>query len=139
MSYRTAPKRGINLDYLMWLFTRLSALAMYLLAITGITAALIMGARTEMKLPDLIRWAFMPNANHVRSTSVPDILAWKGIFWQSMGILVLFFAGTHGLNGLRNILEDYLGRPWVRKALRVVLFLVWAFMITIGIYVIRTL
>ena len=39
-------KRGINFEMLMWLFTRLSALAMYALILFAIIGALIMGART---------------------------------------------------------------------------------------------
>jgi len=135
---RTAPQRGFHFDYLMWLFTRLSALAMYLLAIVGVTAALLMSARQNMTMADLIRWAFMPNPNHVANTNIPDVEVWKGIFWQVMGILMLFFAGAHGLHGLLNVLEDYISRTWVRNLLRVLVLLVWVLMSTIGIYVILT-
>jgi succinate dehydrogenase hydrophobic anchor subunit len=136
MKPRTAPLRGFNFDYLMWLFTRLSALAMYLLAFIGITAALIMGARQEMTLADLMRWAFMPNPNHVLNTSVPDIETWKGLFWQVMGIAFLLLAGAHGLHGLLNVVEDYLSRAWVRLSLRILVVFVWLLMSAIGIYVI---
>ncbi|MBE3038314.1 MAG: hypothetical protein IMZ62_05840 [Chloroflexi bacterium] len=135
---RTAPQRGFHFDYLMWLFTRLSALAMYLLAIVGIVAALLMSARQNMTVADLMRWVFMPNPNHVANTNIPDIEAWKGIFWQVMGILMLFFAGAHGLHGLLNVLEDYISRTWVRNLLRGLVLLVWVFMSAIGIYVILT-
>jgi len=135
---RTAPQRGFHFDYLMWLFTRLSALAMYLLAIAAIIAALLMSARQNMTVADLMRWAFMPNPNHVANTNIPDIEAWKGIFWQVMGILMLFFAGAHGLHGLLNVLEDYISRTWVRNFLRGLVLLVWVFMSAIGIYVILT-
>ena len=135
---RTAPQRGFHFDYLMWLFTRLSALAMYLLAIIGIIAALLMSARQNMSVADLMRWAFMPNPNHVATTNIPDVEAWKGIFWQVMGILMLFFAGAHGLHGLLNVLEDYISRTWVRNLLRVLVFLFWVLISAIGIYVILT-
>ena len=135
---RTAPQRGFNFDYLMWLFTRLSALAMYLIAIVGIIAALLMSARQNMTVADLIRWAFMPNPNHVANTNIPDVEAWKGIFWQGMGILMLLFAGSHGLHGLLNVLEDYISRTWVRNSLRGLVLLVLALMSAIGIYVILT-
>jgi succinate dehydrogenase hydrophobic anchor subunit len=135
---RTAPQRGFHFDYLMWLFTRLSALAMYLLAIVGIIAALLMSARQNMTVADLMRWVFMPNPNHVANTNIPDIEAWKGIFWQVMGILMLFFAGAHGLHGLLNVLEDYISRTWVRNLLRSLVLLVWLLMSAIGIYVILT-
>jgi succinate dehydrogenase hydrophobic anchor subunit len=135
---RTAPQRGFHFDYLMWLFTRLSALAMYLIAIIGVIAALLMSARQDMSVADLMRWAFMPNPNHVINTNIPDVEAWKGIFWQVMGILMLFFAGAHGLHGLLNVLEDYISRTWVRNLLRVLVLLVWVLMSAIGIYVILT-
>jgi succinate dehydrogenase hydrophobic anchor subunit len=135
---RTAPQRGFHFDYLMWLFTRLSALVMYLLAIVGIIAALLMSARQNMTVADLMRWSFMPNPNHVANTNIPDIEAWKGIFWQVMGILMLFFAGSHGLHGLLNVLEDYISRTWVRNLLRSLVLLVWVLMSAIGIYVILT-
>jgi len=135
---RTAPQRGFHFDYLMWLFTRLTALAMYLLVIVGVTTALLMSARQNMTVADLMRWVFMPNPNHVANTNIPDIEAWKGIFWQVMGILMLFFAGAHGLHGLLNVLEDYISRTWVRNLLRGLVLLVWVLMSTIGIYVILT-
>jgi len=136
MRPRTVPQRGFNFDYLMWLFTRISALAMYLFALIGLIAALVMGARQQMDLGALLRWVFMPNSNHVLSTDVLNLDAWQNGFWQVMGILFVFFAGTHGLNGLRVVLEDYLNPTWTRLLLRGLIFLVWLFMIVIAIYVI---
>lgn len=135
---RTAPLRGFHFDYLMWLFTRLSALAMYLIAIVGIVAALLMSARQNMTVADLMRWAFMPNPSHVANTNIPDIDAWKGIFWQVMGILMLFFAGAHGFHGLLNVLEDYISHRWVRNLLRGLVVVIWLLMSAVGIYVILT-
>jgi succinate dehydrogenase hydrophobic anchor subunit len=135
---RTAPQKGFHFDYLMWLFTRLSALAMYLIALIGIVAALLMSARQNMSVADLMRWAFMPNPNHVANTNIPDIEAWKGIFWQVMGFLMLFFAGAHGVHGLLNVLEDYISRTWVRNLLRILGVLFWLGMTLIGISVIVT-
>ncbi len=36
MRPRYVPQRGINLDYLMWLFTRISGLGIILLALLGL-------------------------------------------------------------------------------------------------------
>jgi succinate dehydrogenase hydrophobic anchor subunit len=135
---RSIPVRGYNFDFIMWLFTRLSALAMYLLAIIGIVAALLMSARQNMSVADLMRWAFMPNPNHVANTNIPDVEAWKGIFWQVMGILMLFFAGAHGIHGLLNVLEDYISSSAARNILRILGLLLWAAMTAIGVYVILT-
>ena len=138
MNLKTAPKRGFNFDYIMWLYTRLSALAMYLLAFIGITGALLMGARYEMSLPDLMRWVFMPEVTHVANTNVPDISVWKTLFWQVMGIAVLTFASSHGLHGLLNVEEDYISNPRLRQALRLLVLVVWAVLLGIGIYVVLT-
>jgi succinate dehydrogenase hydrophobic anchor subunit len=133
---RIAPLGGFNFDYLMWLFVRISALAMYLVAFVGITAALIMSARQNMSVADLMRWAFMPNPNHVINTNIPDLDAWKGIFWNVMAFLMLFFAGAHGIHGLLNVLEDYTSRTWVRNLLRVLGLLLWVAMTLVGVAVI---
>jgi succinate dehydrogenase hydrophobic anchor subunit len=53
-----------------------------------------------------------------------------------MMILVLFFGVTHGFNGLRMIIEDYLGRSISQVILRGFIFLLWLFFIVMGIYVI---
>lgn len=135
---RITPLGGWHFDYIMWLFTRLSALAMYLIVIVGVTGALLMGARQNMTVADLMRWAFMPNSTHVATTNIPDIDVWKTIFWQLMGVLMLFFAGAHGLHGLLNVLEDYISRRWLRISLRVLGLLIWLSMSLIGIAVIVT-
>ena len=60
MDLKHATQRGINFDYIMWVFTRLSALGMYLLILIGIVAVIIIGARQNMTLPDVVRWVFSP-------------------------------------------------------------------------------
>ena len=132
------PKRGYNFDTLMWLFVRLSALAMYLLAIVAITGALIMGARQQMSLPDLMRWAFIPESTHVATTNVANLDAWKTLFWHVMAILMVLFAGAHGLHGLLNVIEDYFPQAWLRRLLRVLTLVIWVVMSVIGSYVILT-
>jgi succinate dehydrogenase hydrophobic anchor subunit len=107
-------------------------------SIIGVTAALIMGARQDMTVTDLMRWAFMPNPNHVINTAIPDVEAWKGIFWQVMGILMLLFAGSHGIHGLLNVLEDYISRSSVRLVIRLLGLAAWALLSLVGIYVILT-
>ena len=138
MNLRTAPQRGVNFDYIMWLFTRLSALAMYLFALIGLVGALLMGARQNMSLADLMRWAFMPEVTHVLNTNVANIDAWKTLFWQTMGILLVLLAGAHGFHGLLNVIEDYLSSARVRQFLRIVVIVIWLLISAIGIHVILT-
>jgi succinate dehydrogenase hydrophobic anchor subunit len=137
MRSRTVPQRGFNLDYLMWLFTRLSGLTLFLLALIGVVGALLLGAREQVDLPTLVRWTFFPNPNHVVNSSIPDVtLGWANAYWQIMMILVLFFGVTHGFNGLRMVIEDYLGQSISQALLRGVIFLLWLFFMVMGIFVI---
>lgn len=131
-------RRGFDFETSMWLFTRLSALLMYLFALIGIVGALIMGARTQMNLADILRWTFMPNPNHVLNTNVPDLAPWSTVFWKVLGSLFVFFATSHGLHGLLSVLEDYISRVWLRKSLRILIVVIVLLMSGIGIYVILT-
>ncbi|MDO9348345.1 MAG: hypothetical protein Q7T47_03595 [Anaerolineales bacterium] len=131
-------RRGFDFETTMWLFTRLSALLMYLFALIGIVGALIMGARTQMNLADILRWTFMPNPNHVLNTNVPDLAPWSTVFWKVLGSLFVFFATSHGLHGLLSVLEDYISRVWLRKSLRILIVVIVLLMSGIGIYVILT-
>jgi len=129
MQSRPAPVRGWNFEYLMWLFLRISGLALYLLAIFSVGAALYLGARTQMDMGALLRWAFFPNSSHLASSEVDVTAGWISLLWQSLQGLAVFFGVTHGFNGLRNILEDFVGsRRGARLAVRIVLFALWAFM-----------
>ena len=139
MSSRTAHQLGFSFEYLMWIFTRISGLALILLSTFGITAALWLGARTQMDLGTLMRWTFFPNSNHVVSSEIPDLVPyWANAFWNVMQILIVFFGVTHGMNGLRVVVEDYLGSTWVKTFLRGLIFLLWPFIILISVYVILT-
>lgn len=130
-------KSGFTFEYMMWIFTRISGLSMILLVIIGITAAFILGARTQMDLPTLMRWTFFPNPNHVLNSEIPDItLGWANAFWQIMQILIIFFAATHAYNGLRVVLEDFMGLTILRPLLRGLIFLLWIFSLILAIYVI---
>ena len=137
MRSRIIPQRGFNLDYLMWLFTRLSGLALFLLAFIGLVGAFLLGARQQIDLPTLMRWTFFPNPNHVVNSDIPDVtLGWANAYWQIMMILVLFFGVTHGFNGLRMVVEDYLGRSVSQVLLRGAIFLLWLSVMVMGIFVI---
>jgi len=124
----------------MWIFTRISGLALILMAIVGISIALIMGARTEMDVGTLLRWTFFPNSYHVVNSNIPDVVpGWANAFWQVMQMVIIFFGVTHGINGLRVVLEDYMGSSWGRVFLRGLLFLFWLFMLIVAIFVILTI
>jgi len=106
--------------------------------VAGLVGALIMGARTQMNMADVIRWTFMPNPNHVLNTNVPDLAPWMTIFWKLTGCAFLVFAAGHGLHGLLSVIEDYLTRPRVRLTLRIFVMVFWLVMSGIGIYMLWT-
>ena len=131
-------QRGLNFEMLMWLFTRLSALAMYALVLVSAIGALIMGARFQMNLADLMRWGFMPNNTHVQSTAVPDLAPWSTPFWKLAASAFLLFAVAHGVHGLAVVADDYIAKPRSRQIIRFLSMVFMLAMIGIGLYVIWT-
>jgi succinate dehydrogenase hydrophobic anchor subunit len=137
---RTLPltQRGLNFEMLMWLFTRLTALAMYGLILFGLLAALIMGARTQMNFADVMRWAFMPTVNHVQSTNVPELAPWTTVFWRLVASALLLVASAHGVHGLVVIADDYIVSGRGRQIVRIVSVAFLIAMSAIGLYVLWT-
>jgi succinate dehydrogenase hydrophobic anchor subunit len=131
-------KRGLNFEMLMWIFTRLSALAMYGLILFAIVGALFMGARYQMNLADIMRWGFMPNSTHVQNTNVPDLEPWMTSFWRLTASALLLVAVAHGLHGLVVVADDYIVTPRGRQIVRIIsILLVLLFSLT-GVYIIWT-
>jgi succinate dehydrogenase hydrophobic anchor subunit len=121
----------------MWLFTRISGVGIVVLALIGLGAAMYMGARLQMDLPTVLRWTFFPNPNHVVNSNVPDVtLGWANAFWQIMQFLIIVFAFTHAANGLRMIVEDYVGHTFWQPFIRALFALLLIGMVIVGIYVV---
>ena len=135
---RTLPlnKRGLNFETLMWLFTRLSALGMYAFILMGAIGALIMGARTQMNMADLMRWSFMPNTTHVQNTNVLDLSMWSNPFWKVSASLLYLLAMAHGVHGLVVVCDDYIAGVTGRKIVRFLSIVVMVVMGPIALMVI---
>jgi succinate dehydrogenase hydrophobic anchor subunit len=131
-------QRGLNFEMLMWIFTRLSALAMYALILFGMIGALVMGARNQMNFADVMRWAFMPNSTHVQSTNVPDLAPWSSSFWKLTASALLLVAVAHGVHGLVVIADDYIVKPRARQVVRILSIVFMLSMSAIGLYIIWT-
>jgi len=140
MSDKSLPlnKRGFNFEMFMWIITRLTALAMYALLLTAAIGALIMGARTQMNIADVIRWSFMPNLYHVQNTNVQDLVPWSGLFWQLVASAFLFIAVAHGAHGLVVIADDYIVKPHGRSIVRFISIVIVIAMTGMGLYIIWT-
>ena len=134
----TLSQRGMNFETLMWIFTRLSALAMYALILFGFIGALIMGARYQMNFADVMRWAFMPNVTHVQSTNVPDLAPWASTLWKLTGCALVLVAVAHGVHGLVVIADDYIASERGRKIVRLFSIVMMLSMSAIGVYIVWT-
>jgi succinate dehydrogenase hydrophobic anchor subunit len=128
-------KRGFNFEMFMWLFTRLSALAIYGLILLAVIGALIMGARQQMSFADILRWGFMPNPSHVQSTNVPALEPWATPFWAVVASLLLLVAVAHGVHGLVVIADDYITSDRGRNIMRLLSILMMLSMMFMGLYV----
>ncbi len=137
---RTLPlrARGLNFEMFMWYVTRLTALAMYVLVLLAVLGALLMGARTQMNLADVLRWGFMPNSPHVQNTDLPDLAPWSTPFWRLVASALFLVAAAHGVHGAVVVLDDYLVRPAARRTVRVLSVIFLITMSLIGLYVIWT-
>ncbi|NPA92284.1 MAG: succinate dehydrogenase [Chloroflexi bacterium] len=51
---------------------------------------------------------------------------WSGGFWRVYDFLLLFFAFSHGMNGARQVLTDFIHSAGGRRALNWILFIIWA-------------
>ena len=137
MRERTVPQRGLTLEYMMWLFTRLSGLALILLALFGIGMAFYYGARNQVDMVTAFRWMFFPNSYHIQpaAETIVDFERWTTVLWKIMQFMILIFGVTHGINGLRVVVEDYIGGPLKRLFWRGFLFMAWIFLLIVAMYV----
>jgi succinate dehydrogenase / fumarate reductase membrane anchor subunit len=81
-----------NFERYAFLFMRLSGIALLLLAVG------------HMLLQHVLR-----DVHDLTLQVVQDV--WRSWGWRAYDLLLLTFAITHGLNGLRQILEDYVHDP----------------------------
>lgn len=85
-----------NLERYAFLFMRLSGVLLLLLAVG------------HMMLQHVFR-----DVHNLTLQVVAD--AWRSWGWRAYDLLLLIFAITHGFNGLRQVLEDYIHSPRTTK------------------------
>lgn len=88
---RRFEKTG-NFERYAFLFMRLSGIALLLLAVG------------HMLLQHILR-----DVHSLTLQTVQEI--WRSWGWRAYDLLLLVFAIVHGLNGLRQVIEDYLHDP----------------------------
>lgn len=63
---------------------------------------------------------------------------WESPFWRLFDLFLLVFAWSHGVNGMRQVLDDYiLSRGW-RVVARTTVFMIGFIITVMGAYVIFT-
>lgn len=85
-----------------YLFMRMSGVALLVLAVGHVTLNLVL--------------------NDVHSLTLEYVKnQWDDWGWRAYDIFLLFFAVTHGYNGLRNVLEDYIHNERLMRGINYVL------------------
>jgi succinate dehydrogenase / fumarate reductase membrane anchor subunit len=69
-----------------------------------------------------------------------DLIAarWANPFWKIFDFFLLVFALSHGMTGLRLVIDDYIHPPGWLAAAKAVAFLAYIFFLGIGAYIIYT-
>ncbi len=114
------PRGGFEFN--MWLFMRVSGLLIIFLA-----------------LFHMLLMHFVISVEQITFSTIAD--RWSGVlgaFWRLYDLLLLVFAFTHGINGTRNVLEDYFHSPAWRAFLKIGLALFWFVLMVMGSFIIFT-
>ena len=118
--HTTPAARGVNWEKWGWLYMRISGVLLVVL----IFGHLFINLMTNDGISQL-DFAFVAG-----KFATP--------FWQWWDVAMLWLALIHGANGMRTIVNDYVSRPGLAKALKVALFLSAALLILLGTLVIYT-
>ncbi|MHB0924082.1 MAG: succinate dehydrogenase/fumarate reductase transmembrane subunit [Bellilinea sp.] len=95
-----------NYDHIAWKWMRYSA--MLLIPLVGI----------HIVLQDVIVGVHSMDLNYVAER-------WANIFWRAFDALLLGFTMAHGINGLRQVLNDFIQGERTRKIVSWGLFIFW--------------
>jgi succinate dehydrogenase / fumarate reductase membrane anchor subunit len=122
-SFRTAAgrmERSSNFELFAWFFMRVSGIILLFIALFHIY--------------------YMHFVVDVASITWQVIAErWTGsagVLWRTFDLSLLVFSFTHGTNGVRYVIEDYVNHNGMRVAAKTGLFLLYAVLLAMGIYVI---
>ncbi len=112
-SVRVMPPAPRTLDSQIWLLMRYSGIA------------LIPLAWIHVLIQDVLVGVHRIDLDYVA-------LRWATLGWRVYDMALLAFAFAHGMNGLRQVLEDYIIRPGPRRLVRWGLIVAWLIITAIG-------
>lgn len=111
-----------NFEVIAWFFMRLSGLLLIFMALFHFYWLHFVISVEEITFDTIVgRWTG-PQAT----------------FWRLYDLFLLTFAFTHGINGARQVVEDYFPTRGWRTALNSLLWIVWAILIAMGAWIIFT-
>jgi succinate dehydrogenase / fumarate reductase membrane anchor subunit len=94
-SSRRRPGRGSSYELYAWVFMRVSGVFLMLLVLGHV---LIVHVITDISM---VNYVFVAHR-------------WESPFWRTYDWLMLVLALTHGANGLKTLIDDYVHRPAYR-------------------------
>jgi succinate dehydrogenase cytochrome b556 subunit len=119
-SSRGKPRSGF--EFYMWLFMRVSGLLLIVIALFHVFWMHIIIGVEQINFWTIVeRW------------TGPE-----GAFWRLYDLLLLAFAFTHGANGTRNVIDDYVHAPGWRAFIRIALIVFWFVLMGMGAFIIFT-
>lgn len=81
----------------------------------------------------LIHLAIMHIINSVYVIDLDFVaLRWSMLGWRIYDAALLWFAGLHGLNGLRYVIDDYFQKPVARRNAKIVSVIIFGFTFVVG-------
>ena len=128
-------RTGSKFETLMWFFTRVTGILFLLMGAFNLLYANLSGGAGTMGVGAQMRWAFFPISFHITSSSA-DVANFENPFWQIWSFLLFILAATHGYNGIRVILGDYVRHPLLLAWLRALVFAFWLFLIGAAIFLV---
>ncbi len=129
-------RTGSKFETTMWFFTRVTGILFLLLGAFNLVYANLTGGYGKMDVGAQMRWAFFPISFHVESSAVEVTPNFSNPFWQAYSFLMVAFAATHGFNGLRVILTDYIRRPLLLAWVKAILFLLWVLVLVAAAFLV---
>lgn len=116
----TVPARqGISAEARSWVFMRLSGLALVFLS--------------------LVHFAITHIVNDVVATDSDFVASrWDNPLWRAFDWLLLTLALTHGLNGVRVVIGDYVRNPSTRRAVKGLIYTLVTGLFLLGTFTVVT-
>ena len=113
------PRSIGNLERIAWLFTRISALVLLVMAVFHLLYMHIAMGMDAISF-QLIAWR------------------WQSPGWRLFDLVLLIFGWLHGANGMRIVIDDYVHSPVGSMVARTLLAALTVTLIVLGAFVVLT-